>query len=141
MVTLMACLPGYGTWGYGSIIALIVLRLIGGIFLGGGYAGPIPLAIERAPKQWRGFVGGLVVTGAGLALVMISLIQLLALNHMAPHSFVVWGWRIPFFAGTMMGILYLAYFHKLVPEIDDGGVRVVSRSEKRTPLIQLLTGG
>ncbi len=139
MVTLMACLPGYGTWGYGSIIALIVLRLIGGIFLGGGYAGPIPLAIERAPKQWRGFVGGLVVTGAGLALVMISLIQLLALNHMAPHSFEVWGWRIPFFAGTVMGILYLAYFHKLVPEMDTEEL-ASSRKEKRTPLIQLLTG-
>jgi hypothetical protein len=32
------------------------------IFLGGGYAGPIPLAIERAPKRIRGQVGGLVVT-------------------------------------------------------------------------------
>ncbi len=139
MVTLMGCLPGYGSWGYGSIIALIVLRLIGGIFLGGGYAGPVPLAIERAPRRWRGLVGGLVVTGAGLALVMISLIQLLALNHMAPHSFEVWGWRIPFFVGTIMGLLYLVYFHRLVPELDDEEFNR-SRREKRMPLAQLLTG-
>src|SRR6202042_618864 len=85
------------------------------------------------------FVGGLVVTGAGLALVMISLIQLLALNHMAPHSFEVWGWRIPFFAGTIMGILYLAYFHRLVPELDAEGLGR-PRREKRMPLAQLLTG-
>ncbi|HEX3974805.1 MAG TPA: MFS transporter [Solirubrobacteraceae bacterium] len=139
MVTLMGCLPGYGSWGYGSIIALIALRLIGGIFLGGGYAGPVPLAIERAPRKWRGLVGGLVVTGAGLALVVISLIQILALNHMAPHSFEVWGWRIPFFAGTVMGIAYLAYFHRLVPELDDEEF-ARSQREGRKPLMQLLTG-
>ena len=139
MVTLMGCLPGYGSWGYGSIIALIVLRLLGGVFLGGGYAGPVPLAIERAPRRWRGLVGGLVVTGAGLALVFISLIQLLALNHMAPHSFEVWGWRIPFFVGTIMGILYLVYFHRLVPELDDEEF-ARSRREKKMPLAQLLTG-
>jgi MFS family permease len=139
MVTLMGCLPGYDSWGYGSIIALIVLRLLGGIFLGGGYAGPVPLAIERAPRRWRGLVGGLVVTGAGLALVMISLIQLLALDHMAPHSFEVWGWRIPFFVGAIMGILYLAYFHRLVPELSDEEF-AGSRREPRMPLAQLLTG-
>lgn len=84
-------------------------------------------------------MAGLVVTGAGLALVMISLIQLLTLNHMAPHSFEVWGWRIPFFAGTVMGLLYLAYFHKLVPELDDDEF-VRARREPRLPLMQLLTG-
>ena len=99
----------------------------------------MPLAIERAPRRWRGFVGGLVVTGAGAALVMISLIQLLALNHMAPHSFVVWGWRIPFFVGTLMGVLYLAYFHRLVPELDDEEFSR-PRRERRMPLAQLLTG-
>jgi MFS family permease len=139
MVTLMGCLPGYGAWGYWSIGALIALRLLGGVFLGGGYAGPVPLAIERAPRRWRGLVGGLVVTGAGLALVMISLIQLLALNHMAPHSFEVWGWRIPFFVGTLMGLLYLAYFHRLVPELDDEEF-ARSRTERKMPLAQLLTG-
>jgi MFS family permease len=138
MTTLMACLPGYGRWGYWSIGALIALRLINGIFLGGGYAGPIPLAIERAPRRWRGFVGGLVVTGAGLALVVISLIQLLALNHMAPHSFAVWGWRIPFFAGSVLGLLYLAYFHRLVPEMDMEELER-ARRQPRMPLAQLLT--
>ncbi len=139
MVTLMGCLPGYGSWGYGSIIALIVLRLLGGVFLGGGYAGPVPLAIERAPRRWRGLVGGLVVTGAGLALVFISLIQLLALDHMAPHSFEVWGWRIPFFVGTVLGILYLFYFHRLVPELDEEESARAKR-EPKMPLAQLLTG-
>lgn len=136
---LMACLPGYQQWGWASIIVLIGLRLLNGIFLGGGYAGPVPLAIERAPRRWRGFVGGLVVTGAGLALIVISLIQLLALNHMAPHTFEVWGWRIPFFAGAAMGILYLLYFHKLVPELDQKELELARRRPKQ-PLMELLTG-
>ena len=57
----IACLPGYSTWGYGALVALIVLRFIDGVFLGGGYAGPVPLAIERSPSRLRGLVGGVVV--------------------------------------------------------------------------------
>jgi len=64
---LIACLPGYKEWGYVSLVLLIALRLLNGVFLGGGYAGPIPLAIERAPKRMRGLVGGISVLGAPLA--------------------------------------------------------------------------
>lgn len=134
---LIACLPGYGSWGYASIGTLIALRLIGGIFLGGGYAGPIPLAIERAPKRLRGQVGGLVVTGAPLAFIVISLIQVDALDHLSPHSFLVWGWRIPFIAGAVMGVLYLIFFSRLVPEIDMKELEP-ARKASRPPLLALL---
>jgi MFS family permease len=57
MVTLMGCLPGYGSWGYGSIAALIALRLIGGIFPGGAYAGPTascPSSMTRSSRARAG---------------------------------------------------------------------------------------
>jgi MFS family permease len=139
MTLLMACLPGYGTWGYGSIGALILLRFINGIFLGGGYSGPVPLAIERAPRHLRGLVGGLVVTGAPLAFIVISLIQVHALDHMSPHSFMVWGWRIPFLFGALLGALYLIYFSRLVPEIDMKELEPARKAE-RQPFMQLVRG-
>jgi predicted MFS family arabinose efflux permease len=136
---LMACLPGYKQWGFASIGVLILLRLINGIFLGGGYAGPIPLAIERSPKRLRGLVGGIVVLGAPLAFIVISLIQLLVLDHLSESTFLVWGWRIPFVVGAILGLCYLAYFWKGVPEIEMQELQEAKKA-KRPPLIELIRG-
>jgi MFS family permease len=136
---LIACLPGYKQWGYLPLVLLIALRLLNGIFLGGGYAGPIPLAIERAPKRLRGLVGGIIVLGAPLAFVVISLIQLLVLNHLSPSTFVVWGWRIPFAFGAVLGALYLLFFSRLVPEIEMRELET-ARAAKRPPLVELFRG-
>jgi MFS family permease len=139
MTALMACLPGYSSWGYASIGALILLRFVNGIFLGGGYAGPVPLAIERSPKRLRGLVAGVVVTGAPLAFIVISLIQVHVLGRLSDHSYMIWGWRIPFIFGALLGVVYLAYFSRLVPEIDMQELEP-ARKEPRQPFFQLLRG-
>jgi MFS family permease len=38
----IAALPGYATWGLLAPVALIVLRFLSGIFLGGEYSGVVP---------------------------------------------------------------------------------------------------
>jgi predicted MFS family arabinose efflux permease len=135
---LIACIPGYHQWGYGSIGALIALRLIDGIFLGGGYAGPVPLAIERSPKRMRGLVGGLVAAGAPVAVTLISVIQILVLKRMALPAFLSWGWRLPFFFGVVLGVAYLIYYWR-VPEVDLGLLEA-SRKSRKQPLFQLFSG-
>jgi MFS family permease len=135
---LIACMPGYAQWGYGSIAALIALRLIDGIFLGGGYAGPVPLAIERSPRNMRGLVGGLVAAGAPVAIILISVIQLLVLKRLSHPALLSWGWRLPFFFGVILGIGYLIYYWR-VPEIDLGLLEK-SRESRKAPLLQLFSG-
>ena len=39
-------LPGAASIGLGPIVALIVLRAVNGVFLGGEYTAAIPLALE-----------------------------------------------------------------------------------------------
>lgn len=133
----IACLPGYNQWGYGSLVALIALRFIDGVFLGGGYAGPVPLAIERSPARLRGLVGGVVSAGAPVAIIFINVVQILALNHMAPPSYQSWGWRLPFFFGALLGVAYLVYFSR-VPEVDTEGL-AAGRTSKRVPILDLFT--
>lgn len=134
---LIACMPGYHQWGYASIIVLIALRLIDGIFLGGGYAGPVPLAIERSPKNLRGLVGGLVAGGAPVAVLLISIAQILVLKRMSHPALLAWGWRLPFFFGVILGIGYLIYYWR-VPEIDLGLLEK-SRESRKAPLLQLFS--
>ena len=111
---LIALLPGYETLGVLSYCLLVLLRFIDGIFLGGGYTGAIPLALEYSRKDERGFVGGLIIAGFPAAYVTINLVAML-MFAIAPlngvHSpYARWGWRIPFVIGAILaGGLALHY--------------------------------
>jgi MFS family permease len=132
---LIGLMPGYASWGYGSIVGLILLRLIGGIFLGGGYAGPVPLAIERSPMRRRGLVGGVMAAGAPAAITLISIIQLVVLERFSGPALQSWGWRIPFFFGFLLGIAYVVYYSR-VEEVDLEELKK-SREGNRAPIFQL----
>jgi predicted MFS family arabinose efflux permease len=111
---LIGLLPGYDMLGVASYCLLVLLRFIDGVFLGGGYTGAIPLALEYSEKDRRGFVGGLIIAGFPAAYVTINLVAMLMfaifpLNGV--HSpYTRWGWRIPFIIGAILaGLLALHY--------------------------------
>jgi MFS family permease len=135
---LIGFVPGYAQWGYGSIAVLIFLRLIDGIFLGGGYAGPVPLAIERSPAHLRGLIGGLIAAGAPVAILFINVVQLLVLKKLPHEAYLSWGWRLPFFFGAFLGILYLIYYSR-VPELEVSKLRRDNTSV-RQPIWELFSG-
>lgn len=116
----MGCLPGYEAWGIGAVIALIVLRFIAGVFLGGEYSGANVLAMEESPRNKRGFYGGVVQMGAGVAYVSITLLTLILLAVIPGGSvdspYVQWGWRIPFFVGSALALTFLIYYSRNVEE-------------------------
>jgi MFS family permease len=116
MTLLMAIIPGYEQWGYMSVGSLIFLRLIAGIFLGGGYAAPIPLALERSPQHLRGLVSGTIAAAAPACFVVMSGVQLVILTLISREEYTAWGWRIPFFIGVLLGIAYLIYYSR-IPEL------------------------
>ncbi|MBX5465942.1 MAG: MFS transporter [Firmicutes bacterium] len=136
---LIALLPGYASWGYLSVGLMIAFRLLAGMCLSGGYAGPIPLAIERAKKERRGLAAGLVSMPAGLALLAITLINLIVTASVTHAQFVAWGWRIPFFVGVLLGVVYLIYFAR-VPELH-AVEEVRERQRHRSPLKEFFAGG
>jgi len=115
---LIALLPGYESIGIWSYLLLVLLRFVDGIFLGGGYTGAMPLAIEYSEKSQRGFVGGLIIAGFPLAYVTINIVAMMmfVLFPLAgTHSpYVQWGWRIPFVIGAVLaGALAMYYVHKV----------------------------
>lgn len=132
---LIGLLPGFAAWNYGAIAVFAVLRLIGGIFLAGGYAAPMPLALEQAKPARRGRVGGLIGVGAPGSFLVINLL-LLGLLDVLPHGgFLAWGWRIPFFLGFVLGLVYLWHYRGV--KEDDSVFR--RRRTGRQPVAELFT--
>jgi MFS family permease len=143
---LIALLPGYQHIGIASYWALVLLRFVDGIFLGGGYTGAMPLAIEYAKKEQRGFVGGFIIAGFPAAYVTINLVAMLMfvlfpLNGMnSPYA--QWGWRIPFVIGAALaGLLAMYYVRKVAEsEIWKSEAEDKTAVAEKLPLSDLLRG-
>ena len=136
---LIGLLPGYQTWGIGSVGLLAFLRLVDGIFLGGEYTGANPLAMEYAPKQSRGMWSAIIQAGFPVAMAAMSLITTGLLRFFPAEGidspYVRWGWRIPFFLGALLAGGVFAYYFR-VPESE-----VWASAEKsQSPLKELFRG-
>src|SRR6266571_3174890 len=121
IVTLViATLPGYNAWGNAAVAALIVLRLLDGIFIGGEYTAANPLAMEYSPKEKRGLYGSLIHVGYPAALLCASLLTALMLTVApggdAASPYAIWGWRVPFLIGALLSGALFLYYYWLVPE-------------------------
>ena len=137
---LIAALPGYDAWGAGAILALVVLRLLNGIFIGGEYTAANPLAMEYSPKEKRGLYAALIHIGYPAALVCISLLAALMLKVAAGggagSAYAIWGWRIPFVIGALLAGALFIYYYRLVPESELWR----SANKATAPLKQLFSG-
>ncbi|MDV7243371.1 MULTISPECIES: MFS transporter [Rhodococcus] len=137
---LIAFLPGYQTVGMWSIVLLVGLRFIDGIFLGGEYTAAVPLAYEYCDREKRGLVGGILAGAYCAAFVIISLVTLVMLE-IAPAGgldspYVQWGWRVAFLFGAACGFAFLIYRRKHLPESD-----LWEESAKaKSPLRQVMFG-
>lgn len=95
--TLIGFLPTYEQVGITAPIMLLTLRLVQGFAFGGELGGSILMAIEHAPLHRKGFVGSLPTAAVPLGLVLATLLILLS-STIAGDQYLVWGWRLPFFA-------------------------------------------
>lgn len=138
---LMGLLPGYATWGAFSLCALIFLRFVGGIFLGGEYTAANVLAMEAAPKSRRGLYSGYIQSGYPVAYVAIAAVTFLMLQLFPPvgglnSQYVAYGWRIPFFIGGLLALAFILPFRSSVQEST-----IWKATDKReNPLVAVFSG-
>lgn len=132
-VLLTALLPGFSSIGVLSIISLITLRFLTGLFVGGQYTGAVTLAMEACPDNRRGFCGAFIGSSANLAFMAIAIFGIVLMQAMPPNgvgsSYVNWGWRIPFVIGTALTFLSR---RKLLTEVQESEEWLKSRPEEKS---------
>ncbi len=93
---LIGLLPTFKTAGWFAPIALIFIRVLQGLAVGGEYGGAAVYVAEHVPDHKRGFYTSFIQITAMLGL-FVSLIVILLVQHlMSREAFGQWGWRMPF---------------------------------------------
>ena len=98
---LVGVLPSYASAGVIAPVALIALRLLQGLALGGEYGGAATYVGEHAPPGKRGLYTSWIQTTATLGL-FLSLLVILVCRNWLGTEFETWGWRIPFLISIVL---------------------------------------
>ena len=132
---LIAFIPGSASIGVWSLNLLILVRFLGGIFMGGEYTSNNTLALEMVPKERRGFVGGLIQGAFPVGFAATTAVTTIMLTITTKQQYFAWGWRVPFIIGFAIAMAFLMYYRR-VPES-----KLWESSEKsEAPLKDVMSG-
>jgi MFS family permease len=98
---LVGVLPSYASAGLIAPLALVALRLLQGLALGGEYGGAATYVGEHAPPGKRGRYTSWIQTTATMGL-FLSLVVILLCRQWLGAEFETWGWRIPFLVSIVL---------------------------------------
>src|SRR6202045_1232128 len=99
---LVGLLPSYASIGVLAPIALVALRLLQGLALGGEYGGAATYVAEFAPAGKRGLYTSWIQTTATMGLFVALLVVISTRLGFGEDAFKQWGWRIPFLVSAIL---------------------------------------
>ena len=102
---IVGLLPGHETIGVAAPLALVVLRLLQGLAIGGEYGGVVTYVAEHAPPGKRGAYTGWIQTTATLGLLLALLVIATTRGALGEAAFADWGWRIPFLLSALLLVI------------------------------------
>lgn len=100
---LIGLLPSYNQIGVTATVAMVILRLVQGLSVGGEYTTSVVFMVERAPSDRRGRTGAFGAAGAFGGVMLGSAVGGIVAALMPAAALHLWGWRIPFLAGISIG--------------------------------------
>ena len=132
-------LPDYKQIGVAAPIALIAMRLIQGLALGGEYGGAATYVAEHAPDGKRGLYTSWIQTTATLGLFLSLIVIIVVRSNLGEDAFKAWAWRIPF----LVSIVLLAVSVWIRLKLHESPVfakMVADGTTSKKPLTEALTG-
>ncbi|MFC9934721.1 MFS transporter [Glutamicibacter sp. NPDC127525] len=134
--TLIGLLPTTAQIGILAPTALVLLRVVQGIAVGGEWGGAALMALEHAPASKRGFATSFANAGGPAGAILATLV-VSAFSAIAGDQFLIWGWRIPFLLSAALIAVGLVIRLKVAetPMFS----KLAEASEKRKlPLLEVL---
>ncbi len=139
MSLLAAFLPTYQKVGVVAYVLFCALRFLMGCFFGGEYAVGHTFAIEHAPMERRGAVGGFVQSGFPLGYVLASLVFAAISALVSKDAMAEYGWRIAFATGVVPVFLAL-YIRRSLHESPEFERAKARGTIEKAPFLSLFRG-
>ncbi|MBN9413420.1 MAG: MFS transporter [Candidatus Paracaedimonas acanthamoebae] len=131
---LLSVLPVYNTIGIFAPICLIICRLLQGFCSGGEFSGASVFLQEQSSENNVAFLVSLLRSVGFFGVALGTIVAYISTLPTMPH----WGWRIPFFVGWVLTIVF--YFIRLKYMLESKVFQKIEKNHKikRFPLIGLL---
>ena len=133
---LIGLLPTHARIGAAAGIALVALRLLQGLAVGGEFTTSIVYVVEHAGPAQRGRHGSWMMVGATAGILLGSAAGALMANLMAAEALAAWGWRVPFLLGAVVGAVGF-WLRGRLPEPPLAGL-MPAAGHRRPPLLLAL---
>jgi MFS family permease len=136
MSLIAAFLPTQASAGVWAYLMFCILRFGMGVFFGGEYAVGHTFAIEHAPAERRGAIGGFIQSGFPAGYVLATLVFALICSVTGREGMLSYGWRIVFLTGVLP-VFLAVYIRRRLPESPEFQ-KARDRGEiERTPFLNL----
>jgi metabolite-proton symporter len=99
---LIGLLPTYNQIGAAAPLALVLLRFLQGLGVGGEWGGAVLLALEQEHRGRRGFYASWPQAGVPLGLLLSAGVVALFRSGLGEQGFLDWGWRVPFALSALL---------------------------------------
>ncbi len=99
---LIAFVPSYATIGLAAPALVLIGRLLQGFSAGVELGGVSVYLSEMAPPNQKGFYVSWQSGSQQVAIIVAAIIGYVLNTNMMPQTMADWGWRIPFFIGSLI---------------------------------------
>lgn len=140
VTVLIGLLPTYSSIGVWAPIALVALRFIQGIAVGGEWGGAVLMASEHSPDQSkRTFLASFAQLGSPAGLILATLMFKLVTSF-DDAAFLDWAWRVPFlFSALLLAIGFVIRLSvKESPDFLDEQVRREKAAKETKAVVETL---
>ncbi|QJD31381.1 MFS transporter [Methylococcus geothermalis] len=117
---LMALLPTHASIGLAAPVAIVLLRIVQGLSVGGEFTNSLVFLVEHAPYHRRAFTAVWGSWGASAGILLGSGIGDLLTHVLSEAQILSWGWRLPFVAGGLVALTGYWVRQGLRPELPAG---------------------
>lgn len=118
---LLGLLPTYAQWGVWAAVALVAIRMIQGLSVGGEFSGSATYLAETASPNRRGFAASWANIGSLTGMLLGAATPAITMAVLSESQVQDWGWRIPFLLGGLIGIVALL-LRRGLPEPEPGDI-------------------
>lgn len=133
---LVGLVPTYEQIGLWAPAALLTLRVLQGIGLGGEWGGAVLMAYESAPPEKRGFYTSIPQMGLSIGILLASGSLALLSWLMTEADFMAWGWRICFLASFLLVVVGTWIRTHLFETPEFAKIKETNR-EAKLPLVEM----